>query len=83
MAGDEDILARIIEGRHAIAFRDLERVMRKLGFELTRVRGSHRIYRHPVVPRPLNIQPVGNEAKGYQIRQLRDIIKEFDLKFDR
>lgn len=82
MAGDEKILEQIFDGRSAIAFRDLQRVLRKLGFELVRTRGSHHIYRHPKVPRHMNIQPVGHEAKPYQIRQLRDIINEFDLKLE-
>lgn len=32
-----------------------------------RTKGSHRIYVHPKVPRPLSIQPQGNEAKRYQL----------------
>ncbi len=82
MAGDEKILERILEGRSAIAFRDLERILRKLGFELVRTRGSHNIYRHPKVSRHLNIQPIGKEAKPYQIRQLCDMIKEFNLTIE-
>lgn len=82
MAGDEEILKRIVEGRHAIAFRDFERVLRKLGFEEARIRGSHQIYRHPKVPRPLSIQRFGKEAKPYQIRQLRDMTEEFGLELE-
>jgi predicted RNA binding protein YcfA (HicA-like mRNA interferase family) len=80
MARDEKIFEQILDARGSIAFRDLERVLRKLGFELARTRGSHHIYRHPKVPRHLNIQPVGGEAKLYQIKQLRDMIEEFNLK---
>jgi predicted RNA binding protein YcfA (HicA-like mRNA interferase family) len=69
-------------GRGSIAFRDLQRLLGKLGFRLHRVTGSHHIYLHENVPRPINIQPVGKDAKPYQVRQLRDIIEEFDLKFE-
>jgi hypothetical protein len=36
----------------------------------------------PDVSRPINIQPGGKDAKPYQIRQLRDIIREFGLKLE-
>ena len=82
MVGEEKILERILDGRGAVAFRDLERILRKLGFDLVRTRGSHHIYRHPKVPRHLNIQPIGTEAKPYQIKQLRDMIIEFKLAIE-
>ena len=61
---------------------DLQRLLSKLGFRLDRVAGSHHIYVREGVPRPINIQPVGKDAKPYQVRQLRDIIEEFDLKLE-
>jgi predicted RNA binding protein YcfA (HicA-like mRNA interferase family) len=80
MAADETIIQAILTGHAAIPFRDLERVLRRLGFVVVRVRGSHYIYRHPRIPRHINIQPVGNEAKSYQVRQLRDMIVECNIK---
>jgi predicted RNA binding protein YcfA (HicA-like mRNA interferase family) len=53
-----------------------------LGFRLNRVSGSHHIYVHPEVSRPMNVQSVGKDAKPYQIRQLRDIIEEFGLRLE-
>jgi predicted RNA binding protein YcfA (HicA-like mRNA interferase family) len=66
MATEELILHAVLSGRSAVPFRDLERLLKRLGFALVRIRGSHRIYRHPRVPRHINIQPVGNEAKPYR-----------------
>jgi predicted RNA binding protein YcfA (HicA-like mRNA interferase family) len=60
-------------------FREFERQLRDYGFELKRTSGSHRIYVHPKVPRPLSVQPIGNEAKAYQVRQLMAMIEEFEL----
>ena len=37
--------------------------------DFQRINGSHHIYRHIDVPRPLSIQPIGNMAKPYQIDQ--------------
>jgi predicted RNA binding protein YcfA (HicA-like mRNA interferase family) len=56
--------------------------LEKLGFRLNRVSGSHHIYVHPEVSRPMNVQSVGKDAKPYQILQLRDIIEEFGLRLE-
>ncbi len=50
-----------------------------LGFRLERVRGSHRIYRHPDVPRPVSLQPARGKAKPYQVRQLLRLLEEYNL----
>ncbi|MFL5141931.1 MAG: type II toxin-antitoxin system HicA family toxin [Microvirga sp.] len=65
-----------------VPFRDLQHLLGRLAFELDRVSGSHHIYVHPNVPRPLNVQPIGKDAKPYQVRQLRDMIVEFGLEVD-
>jgi len=78
MANLNKVFDGIMQGR-AVAFRDLQRLLLKLGFRLDRIIGSHHIYLHPKVPRPLNVQPIGKDAKPYQVRQLRDMIREFGL----
>jgi predicted RNA binding protein YcfA (HicA-like mRNA interferase family) len=82
MASDKKTLDLVLNGRGSVAFRDLERLLLKLGFRLDRIGGSHRIYVHPKVSRPLSIQPIGKDAKRYQVRQIRDIIAEFDLRLE-
>ncbi|MBV8754350.1 MAG: type II toxin-antitoxin system HicA family toxin [Hyphomicrobiales bacterium] len=82
MAKIDRLLAQVIEARRVIKFRELERLLRALGFRLARTSGSHRIYIHSRVPRPLSIQGVGNDAKPYQVRQVRDIIQEYGLKLE-
>jgi len=82
MASDRRTFDMIMRGSGSIAFRDLERLLLKLGFRLDRTRGSHRIYIHPSVSRPVSIQPVGKDAKRYQIRQICDIINEFGLRLE-
>jgi predicted RNA binding protein YcfA (HicA-like mRNA interferase family) len=62
-----------------LSFRELQQVLTGLGFSLERVAGSHHIYVHPAANRPISIQPDGKEAKRYQLRQLRDMIEEFNL----
>ena len=82
MANVQRVYTRVIEGRGAVSFRDLQRLLTMLGFRLDRISGSHHIYLHPDVSRPVNIQPAAKEAKPYQIRQLRDMIREFGLKLE-
>jgi HicA toxin of bacterial toxin-antitoxin, len=52
------------------------------GFRLRRVSGSHYIYTHPQVPRPLSLQPRNREAKPYQISQFLDMVREFSLRIE-
>ena len=74
------VFDRVMEGRGSIGFRDFERLLVALGFKLDRTSGSHRIYVHPRATRPLSVQPKGKDAKPYQVRQLRALIEEFELK---
>jgi len=82
MASSRRVFDQVIHGQGRIAFRDLQRLLRQLGFRLDRVSGSHHIYLHPKVSRPLNVQPIGKDAKPYQMRQLRDMIEEFGLRLE-
>ena len=82
MALPRKTLDAVRQGRGNIAFRDLQRLLEKLGFRLDRVSGSHHIYIRTGVTRPINIQPLGKDAKPYQVRQLRDIIDEFGLQLE-
>ncbi len=70
-----------LKSGNALTFADTQIILKKLGFTLERVTGSHHIYTHPQIDRPVNIQPVGKDAKPYQLKQIRDII--FELGLDR
>jgi predicted RNA binding protein YcfA (HicA-like mRNA interferase family) len=75
------IYTALISGQadNNIKFTDFQNLAVGLGFVFERQRGSHFIYYHPEINEFLNIQPDGNKAKGYQVRQLRDIIREHNL----
>lgn len=64
--------------RGSVSFRDFERLLKAFGFRLDRIRGSHRIYVHPVQV-ILPVQPDGKDAKRYQVRQFLDMVAEFGL----
>ena len=44
--------------------------------------GSHAIYKHPKLLRPLPIQPEGKDAKRYQVRDLLELVERYGLTLD-
>lgn len=62
-----------------IDFNDLSKLLQQLGFEM-RVNGSHHIFRKAGVKELINIQKDGNKAKPYQIRQIRKIMIDYNLR---
>jgi predicted RNA binding protein YcfA (HicA-like mRNA interferase family) len=72
----------LAESDGPLSFRDFERLLDALGFELKRIRGSHRHYRHPRVPEVLTVLPEGKDAKRYQLRALRDMIERYGLSIN-
>jgi len=65
-----------------VRFTDLLDLAKGLGFELDRVRGSHHILRHPAIRRSMNLQEDNRQAKPYQIRQLLDLGKRYNLSLE-
>ncbi len=64
--------------RYAIEFVELCRLLGRLGFE-ERVRGDHHIFTRNGVTEIINLQPKGNKAKAYQVRQIRGILVKYRL----
>ena len=64
-----------------ISFARLCRLLHRLGFE-ERVRGSHHIFSREDVKEILNLQPKGANAKPYQVKQVRNVILEYNLGGD-
>lgn len=73
---------RIQQGHvHNIHFADFCRLIEAFGFDLDRQESSHRIYLRDAVVERVNVQPMRDgSAKHYQVRQFRDLVKEYDLK---
>ena len=66
--------------RKVLRFRDFERLLVAFGFVCVRRRGSHRVYEHRALPRPLIVQPSRTEAKAYQQQEFLDMIAAYDLR---
>ena len=48
----------------------------------SRVKGDHHIYYRDDIPEILNLQPSGNKAKPYQVKQVREVILKYHLSED-
>ncbi len=83
MSQYEKLLIAVLSGRRDsnIAFSDLQKLLELLGFSV-RVKGDHFIYWQDGIEEILNIQPDGNKAKPYQVKQVRNIILKYKLGGD-
>ena len=63
-----------------IKYSDFQNLVIDLGFDFERQNGSHTIYYNKVLGEIMNIQKDGSKAKGYQVKQLRNIILLYNLK---
>jgi len=62
----------------SVKFNELRTLLLSMGF-VERVKGDHFIYSKSNIVEIINIQPDGNMAKSYQVRQIRNIINEYGL----
>lgn len=62
-----------------IKFKDLQRVLDVMGFR-SRIKGDHFIYYKDGIDEIINIQPKGNKAKPYQVKQIRNLILKYKLE---
>lgn len=83
MSQYEKLLLSILSGTRdkGILFADLRAVLDRLGFQC-RIKGDHFIYTKEGVEEIINIQPVGNRAKPYQVKQVRNVILKYQLGGD-
>ena len=72
----DKVLARVMSGERDanIAFADLCLLLRKLDFDERAGKGSHRVFTHGGFL--ISLQTDGSKAKSYQVRQVRDQLRE-------
>lgn len=80
MSISEKLLLSVLSGSqdNNIKFSDLQKILLTNGFKC-RIKGDHFIYYRDDIPEIINIQPVGNKAKPYQVKQVRNIIIKYGL----
>ena len=80
MSKFDKLRQKILDGKSDanIGFEDLRNFLFNLGFA-ERIKGSHHSYRKEGVVEKPNLQSDGSKAKSYQVRQIRDILKKYNL----
>ncbi len=75
------ILSEVMSGTKDknIRFSELQKLLDVLGFRC-RIKGDHFIYYRSGVAEIINIQPDGNKAKPYQVKQVREIILKYKME---
>lgn len=85
MVKKEKLYIKALESPQNIRFNELCKLAEQYGFELKKNKGGHEIYKHPTLGKMLNFQPDrsdNSKAKPYQVRQLTDLIDEYNLVGD-
>lgn len=81
MATLEKLFQSILNGTQDrnIKFSDLQKILDILGFQC-RIKGDHFIYWKDGIEEIINIQPNGNKAKPYQVKQVRNLILKYFME---
>ena len=77
----DDIFREVMSGSKDknINFSELQKLLDRLGFQC-RIKGDHFIYYRDGITEIINIQPNGDKAKPYQVKQVRNIILKYCLE---
>lgn len=77
----DKILAEVMRGTQDknIRFSELQKLLEDLGFQC-RIKGDHFIYYKNGIDEIINIQPDGNKAKAYQVKQVRSLILKYKME---
>ncbi|MEA5623410.1 type II toxin-antitoxin system HicA family toxin [Nostoc sp. UHCC 0251] len=80
MSQQDKLLEKILSGTSDtdIPFAQLWQLLYTLGFD-ERIRGDHRIFIKANVEEILNLQHKKGKAKSYQVKQVRAVIKKYNL----
>jgi virulence-associated protein VapD len=81
MSKFEKLLVKILSGTsdRNVNFEDLRKLLIHFGFK-ERIKGSHHIYFKEGVEEIINLQPIDNKAKAYQVKQVRELITKYKLE---
>jgi len=74
------LYGRIVDGISDanIPFEQTEHLLIHLGFE-RRLSGSHRVFAKEGIEEIINLQEVEGKCKPYQVKQMRTILKKYNL----
>jgi len=74
------IMLKVLSGTadKNISFNDVLALLTHLGFQ-QRIKGDHHIMYRSGIREIINLQPQGNKAKPYQVKQVRNILIAYKL----
>ncbi|OGU58581.1 MAG: toxin HicA [Ignavibacteria bacterium GWF2_33_9] len=80
MSQKSKLFLKILSGNsdNNINFSELVSFLISLGFEL-RIKGDHYIFSSSEMDEIINLQPLNNKAKPYQLKQVRNLIIKYKL----
>ena len=80
MSKFDKLLIQLLSGNSDKNFRfdDIIKILQSLDFQM-RINGSHHIFTKKEVVEIVNLQPIDNEAKPYQVKQVRELIIKYKL----
>ena len=80
MSREDKLLERLRDPHrdNGWSFAEMCSLLARLGFEM-RIGGSHHFFRKVGVRDVINLQPIGGQAKGYQVRQVRKVLQSNGL----
>ena len=73
------LLRKAIVSAEGLRFQELILLAEAFGFEQSRRKGSHQMFKHAAVSELLNLQDVGGMAKAYQVRQFLRLVERYNL----
>lgn len=76
------LLEKVLSGSKNIQFNEMVTLIEAFGFSLSRINGSHHIFKHPEVPEIINIQNKKGKVTPYQVRQFLSLIEEYALTIE-
>lgn len=80
MSRFEKLFFKLVQGvsDSNFSFDELCLILKHFGFE-HRIRGSHFIFYKEGVEEIINLQPLNNNAKPYQVKQVRNLILKYKM----
>lgn len=76
------LLNKVLNNPKNVVFNDMSNLIKRFGFVLARVSGSHHIFTHPKLNEIVNLQEVRGKAKAYQVKQFLALIEKYDLQME-
>ena len=72
---------RIVSGQSDanIPFEQTVNMLKRLGFDL-RISGDHHVFTRDGIRELIDLQNVGGECKPYQVKQMRAVLKKYNMR---